>query len=37
MSNSEIADIMDVSGKRVRNLIYGATKKLKEEVGRLAG
>lgn len=37
MSNTEIADIMDVSGKRVRNLIYEGTKKLKEEVVRLAG
>ena len=35
MSNSEIADIMTVSNKTVRNLIYEATKRLKEEIGSL--
>jgi len=34
MSNSEIADIMGVSDKRVRNLIYQATKKLKEKISQ---
>ena len=36
MSNAEIADIMGVSDKQVRNLIWRATRRLKEEVGRLA-
>ena len=36
MSNPEIADIMGVSDKQVRNLIWRATRRLKEEVGRLA-
>lgn len=35
MSNGEIANIMDVSGKRVRNLIYEATKRLKKEIHAL--
>lgn len=32
MSNREIAEIMGLSNKRVRNLIYEATKRLKESV-----
>lgn len=35
MSNLEIAGIMDVSEKRVRNLIYEATRQLKSEIHRL--
>lgn len=35
MANKEIAVIMDVSNKRVRNLIYEATKRLKNEVANL--
>lgn len=37
MSNREIADIMDISDKRVRNLIYEATKRLKKEIYKLTG
>ena len=36
MSNHEIARIMDLSDKRVRNLIYEATKRLREAVCGLA-
>jgi RNA polymerase sigma factor (sigma-70 family) len=32
MSNGEISTIMEVSDKRVRNLIYEATKRLKKEI-----
>lgn len=32
MSNREIADIMEISDKRVRNLIYEAIKRLKEHI-----
>ena len=32
MSNPEIAEIMGISDKRVRNLIYEATKRIREEI-----
>lgn len=35
MNNSEIANIMEISDKRVRNLMYEATKRLKEEIYNL--
>lgn len=35
MSNSEIAEIMTVSEKRVRNLIYESKKRLKKEIYKL--
>lgn len=35
LSNQEIADVMDISNKSVRNLIYEATKRLKKEVYKL--
>ncbi|SMO72880.1 RNA polymerase sigma factor [Fodinibius sediminis] len=35
MSNGEIALIMDLSDKRIRNLIYEATKRLKNEIRAL--
>jgi RNA polymerase sigma factor (sigma-70 family) len=35
MSNREIAEIMGVSDKRIRNLIYEATKRLRQEIKKL--
>ncbi|SHF69364.1 RNA polymerase sigma factor, sigma-70 family [Fodinibius roseus] len=37
MSNGEISKIMEISDKRVRNLIYEATKRLKKEISEQTG